>query len=104
MSSTGQTEPSVNLDDLASTWRTVQMARAKAKEWTSIADAAMATIKEHVGEAETGTIAGRVAIRHTTRTVTRVDSKKLRAELPEPVLAPYLNTTTEHRYELVDEQ
>lgn len=92
----------VVLDDLAQTLQTVHIARAKAKEWTLIADAAMAEIKERVGDAPEATIGGQSVVKHSTRTVTRLDSKRLRAELPEPVLAPYLNVTTEHRYDLVE--
>lgn len=88
--------------NLAELWRTVQVAKAKAKSWTTIADAALDDIKNAMGEAAQATIAGKPVLRHTTRDVTRLDQKKLRADLPTEVLAPYLKTTTEHRYETVE--
>lgn len=94
--------PAVQLDDLANDLETVRQAREKAKAWSTMADTLMAQIKDRIGDAEEATIAGVPVVRHSTRTVTRLDSKRLRAELPEPVLAPYLNTTTEHRYDLLD--
>lgn len=94
----------VVLDDLRADVEAVRVARAKARAWTEIADTAMAKIKARVGEAaDQGTVDGKPVVRHGIREVTRVDSKRLRADLPAEVLAPYLNTTVEHRYELLED-
>lgn len=103
MSTTEEPVRQVAVDDLAKDWETVRLAKAKARAWTEIAESAMAKIKDRVGDADEATIAGRPVIRHSTRTVTRLDTKMLRAEIPEPVLAPYLRTTTEHRYDVIEE-
>jgi len=93
----------VVLDDLRADFEAVRVAKAKAKAWTEIADAALEKIKAAVGEtAEQGTIDGKPVVRHSVREVTRLDSKRLRADLPETVLAPYLKTTSEHRYDLLE--
>lgn len=97
-------DSTIEADDLAEDWETVRQAKALARQWAELADTVMARIKERLGEAEELTIGGRPAVRHSTRTVTRLDTKRLRADLPEPVLAPYLNVTTEHRYELITEE
>lgn len=90
-------------DPLAKDWETVRMARARAKEWTQLADLAMGQLKERVGDADQVTINGRPAVRRSERTVTRVDAKALRADLPEEVLAPYLRTSVETRYDLLED-
>ena len=94
--------PPVELDDLAGILENIRIAKHNAQSWREVAETLMADVKARVGEAEVGTVGGQPVVRHSTRTVTRVDAKRLRAELPEPVLAPYLNVTTEHRYELVE--
>jgi len=93
----------IPLDDLADDVDLVRRARQLARQWSELADTTMAKIKEAVGDAEEATVNGRPAVRHSTRTVTRLDSKRLRADLPEDVLAPYVNVTTEHRYELLED-
>lgn len=100
-----QTPPVVVvLDDLRADVEAVRVARAKAKAWTDIANTAMDKIKARVGEAaEQGTIDGKPVVRHGIREVTRVDAKRLRADLPAEVLAPYMTTTVEHRYELLED-
>ena len=95
--------PRVPLDDLADDIDLVRRAKALARQWTELADTTLARIKEAVGEAEEATVNGRPAVRHSIRMVTRVDSKRLRADLPTEVLAPYLTTTPEHRYELLED-
>jgi hypothetical protein len=97
-------EPKViAMDDLAQTRIAVIHAKAKAKEWTQIAEAGMTAIKERLADADEGTIDGRPVVRRVVRTVTRVNAKALRADLPPEVLAPYLTTNTETRYELETE-
>jgi hypothetical protein len=94
--------PPVALDDLALILENIRIAKHNARSWSEVAETLMADVKARVGEAEVGTVGGEPVVRHSVRTVTRLDSKRLRAELPEPVLAPYLNVSTEHRYELVE--
>lgn len=93
----------VPLDSLRADREAVQLARQRAKAWTEIADAAMEKIKAALPDVGEGTIDGKPVVRHSTREVTRVNSKALRADLPEAVLAPYLTTTIEHRYELLED-
>jgi hypothetical protein len=90
----------VDIAALADDLELVRKARQLAAQWKELAENTMARIKDAIGEAEEATIDGKPVVRHSTRTVTRVDSKRLRADLPAEVLAPYLNITTEHRYEL----
>lgn len=94
-------ETTVPLDDLATQFAALRQAKALAKQWAGVADTLLDDIKERLGEAGEGTVNGQPAIRRTERTVTRLDTKTLRAEIPEPVLAPYLKTTTEIRYDLL---
>lgn len=96
-------ETRIVIDDMANTWEVLVLAKAKVREWELIAKAAMDDIKARIGDAEEAVIDGRPAIRHSTREVTRVDTKALRAEVPAEVLAPYLRTTTEHRYDLLED-
>lgn len=91
----------VRLDDLAVQFDALRQAKALAKQWSDLATKLLDDIKEHLGEAAEGTVNDRPAIRRTERTVTRLDTKALRAEIPEPVLAPYLKTTVETRYDLL---
>lgn len=95
--------PKIEIDHLAATLDQIREAKARAKQWSTIADVLMADVKDAVGEAEEATIDGRPVVRHSVRQVTRLDTKALRAEIPEAVLAPYLKTTDEHRYELLED-
>ena len=92
----------VPIDDLADDLETIRQAKAKAKEWTLLADVLMALVKERIGPAAEATVSGRPVVRRSERQVTRLDTKTLRAEVPADVLAPYLTTTTEVRYEMVN--
>lgn len=96
-------QTTVPLDDLAQTRAAVIYAKSEAKKWSTIADGLMDQIKERVGTAAQGTIDGRPVVRRMERTVTRLDSKALKADLPPEVLAPYQKTTVEIRYELLED-
>lgn len=91
----------VRLDDLADTLESVRQAKALAKQWSDLADTLMAQIKDRIGEATEATIDGQPVVRRSQRTVTRLDTKALRADIPAEVLAPYVRETVESRYELV---
>jgi len=93
----------VPLDDLRLILENIRIAKQNARSWAEVAENLMADVKARVGDADQGTVDGKPVVRHSIRHVTRLDSKRLRAELPEPVLAPYLNTTDEHRYELLED-
>jgi len=92
----------VPADDLASDLETVRQAKALAKQWADLADATMARIKDRIGNHDGATIDGRLAVRRSERTVTRLDTKALKADIPAEVLAPYMRPTVEWRYELVE--
>lgn len=95
--------PPVPLDHLAADRAAYLAAKANAKSWSLVADVHLEIIKAALPDVGEGTIDGKPVLRHSTREVTRVDSKRLRADLPVEVLAPYLNTTVEHRYELLED-
>jgi hypothetical protein len=94
----------VRLDDLADVRETLLLAKAEQEKWKAVASAASDKIKERMGSAEYGTIAGRTAVTYKTRTVTRLDAPKLRADMGDDLLRQqgYLKTSTERRFELVD--
>jgi hypothetical protein len=94
----------VQLDDLADVRETLRLAKEEQAKWKAVADAAAEKIKERMGDAEIGTIAGREAVRFKHRTVTRLNTTKMRADMGDELLAQqgYLTTTTERRFEIVD--
>lgn len=92
----------VDISDLADDRETLRLAKAEMAKWKDVADAAAAKIQERLGDAEVAVIDGRPVATWKRREVTRVDVKTLRADVPAEVLAPYLKTTTERRFELCD--
>lgn len=92
------------LDDLADVRETLRLAKEEQAKWKAVADAATEKIKERMGDAEVGTIAGRDAVKFSSRVVTRLDAPKMRADMGDDLLRAqgYLKTTIERRFELVD--
>ena len=94
----------VDLDPTATAFLTAYIeAKQKVKEWTEKADIAAEQVKAAMGEHEIGLVNGREAVRWTTVTSTRIDSKKVK-ELLDPKLLPLIQSETiTRRFSIVDE-
>jgi predicted phage-related endonuclease len=95
-------QPPVEIDDLADQLETVRLAKAEIEKWKSVKEAAEEAVKNRLGDNEVGTVGGRHAVEWKHHVKTRVDVKRLRAEIPPEVIDPYLITTTERRFEIKD--
>jgi hypothetical protein len=83
----------VALDNLRDTLNAYSLATAEIEKWKGIQAQARAAIETALGDAEVGTVDGVKAVTWTRSERTTLDSKKLQADLPADVLAPYLRTT-----------
>jgi len=90
---TTQHETTVKLDQLRDDLNAYSQAAAEIEKWKAVQAAARARIEEALGEAEVGTIDGLRAVTWTHSERTTLDAKRLQADLPAEVLAPYLRTT-----------
>lgn len=95
------TEP-VDLTDIADTLETYRQAKAEIAKWKDVAAAAEERIKAKLGDAETGKIHGLTAVTWKMHDDTRLDTKRLRADLPPALLAPYMTTKPVRRFEVRD--
>lgn len=86
------TEP-VALDSLRDTLNAYSLATAEIEKWKTIQAQARAAIEAALGEAEVGTVDGVKAVTWAWSERTSVDTKRLQADLPAEVLAPYMRTT-----------
>lgn len=86
-------ETAVQLDSLREHLNAYSLAAAEIEKWKGVQAAARARIEEALGEAEVGTIDGQRAVTWTHSERTTLDAKRLQAELPADVLAPYMRTT-----------
>jgi hypothetical protein len=79
-----------DISRLASTVEALRQARAEKAKWADVENACVEKIKEALGDEPEGTIDGRVVITWKySKPAETLDVKKLVAELPESVLAPY---------------
>lgn len=85
--------PPVSLDSLRDHLNAYSLAAAEIEKWKTVQAQARAAIEQALGEAEVGTIDGQRAVTWTHSERTTLDSKRLQAELPADVLAPYMRTT-----------
>jgi predicted phage-related endonuclease len=104
---TSSFQPPVVIDDLADQLQTSRLAKAEIQKlkaeietWESVKEAADEAVKNRLGDNEVGTVGGRTAVVWKHHVKTRVDVKRLRAEIPPEVIDPYLITTTERRFEI----
>lgn len=96
----------IELDESSKTHlETLRLARAelaKLKEatesWEAIANQAKEAVEDFLGEHESGRIDGAEVVTYTHGTRTSVDVTRLRAEIPAPVLAPYLSKKPTRRF------
>lgn len=87
------TQPTVSLDSLRDVLNAYSLAAAEIEKWKTIQAQARAAIEAALGDAEVGTVDGVKAVTWTSSERTSLDTKKLQADLPADVLAPYLRTT-----------
>lgn len=90
----------VALDGLRDQLNAYSLASAEIEKWTAIRTAAQDAIKAALGDAEVGTVDGVKAVTWATAERTTVDTKRLQADLPADVLAPYLRTITVRTFKL----
>lgn len=83
----------VALDDLRDQLNTYSLAAAEIEKWKAIQTSARQAIEAALGEAEVGTVAGVKAVTWARSERTTLDTRKLQADLPAEVLAPYMRTT-----------
>jgi predicted phage-related endonuclease len=83
----------VQLDGLREHLNAYSLAAAEIEKWKGIQAQARAAIETALGENEVGTIDGQRAVTWTHSERTTIDTKRLQAELPAEVLAPYTRTT-----------
>jgi hypothetical protein len=88
----------VSLDDLAADVETLRLARAEEAKWKAVKEAAAEKIRERMGVAEEGTIDGHVIVTWRTHEHTDLDVKRLRNEITDDVLRPYLRTSTRRTF------
>jgi predicted phage-related endonuclease len=90
-----QTEPAaaVSLDGLRDHLNAYSLAAAEIEKWKSIQAQARAAIETALGDAEIGTVDGAKAVTWIRSERTTIDTKRLQADLPPEVLAPYTRTT-----------
>lgn len=80
--------------DTLEAWR---QAKAEAAKWKDVITALEERLAVAFGSDDKGYIDGRLVLTNTWKTVTRFDTKRLRADLPEEVLAPYLAEPKQER-------
>lgn len=100
----GQSEPSVTaIDDLATWVDAYRAACANRDQWSEIADRAKQQITQKLERdaAEVGTVNGRPAVRWTSVTSHRLDTKTLKAKDPE-LAERYTVTSTSRRFTVVE--
>lgn len=99
---TTSTQPDVvNLDGFRDLVNAASLAAAEIEKWKGIQEQARAAIQAALGDAEVGTVDGVKAVTWTTSERTSVDTKRLQADLPPEVLAPYQRTTVVRTFRLV---
>lgn len=76
-------------------------ARAEQSKWKEIEAAAKSAILEALGDAEEGTVDGRVVLTRKTITTSRLDGKALRKAMPD-VAEAFTNTSVSSRIELAE--
>lgn len=92
MSITESTVP-VSLDGLRDHLSAYSLAAAEIEKWKGIQAAARARIEDALGDAEVGTVDGVKAVTWTHSERISLDTKRLQADLPADVLAPYTRIT-----------
>jgi hypothetical protein len=80
--------------DTLEAWR---QAKAEAAKWKDVITALEERLSHALGDDDKGYIGDRLVLTNTWKTVTRFDAKRLRADLPEEVLAPYLADPKQER-------
>lgn len=90
---TTTTPQAVQLDALREHLNAYSLAAAEIEKWKTIQAQARIAIEAALGDAEVGTVNGQKAITWAHSERTSLDTKRLQAELPAEVLAPYLRTT-----------
>lgn len=88
-----EVEQVVPIDPLHDHLQAYLNASRRIEEWKEVQAEARAAIEAALGEAEVGTVAGRKAVTWSRAERTSLDTKRLQADLPATVLAPYLRTT-----------
>lgn len=93
------------IDDLATWLDAYRTACSNRDQWSEIADRAKQQITQHLDRdaAEIGTINGRTAVRWTTVTSNRLDTKTLKAKDPE-LAERYTVAATTRRFTVVDSE
>ncbi|WP_018350970.1 hypothetical protein [Longispora albida] len=91
------------VDDLTATLTAFRQLDAEARRWAAARDELRRVIEARLGEAEAGTVAGRVAVRFSTYTDRRVDASRLRKLAPAALVAECTVETVRRRFSLVDE-
>jgi hypothetical protein len=79
-------------------------AKAKVKEWSERADLASEQVKAAMGRSEIGLVNGREAVRWVTVETHRIDTKRIREELPADLIAKLERTTISRRFTIVGEE
>lgn len=92
-----------SIDDLATWLDAYRHADTQIKQWTETKNDIRARITTALGEAETGTIAGRPAVRWTKVESSRLDVKKAKELLPAQVIAAITTVSTSRRFTLVED-
>lgn len=90
----------VPIDTLRDDLNAYSLAAAEIDKWKAIQAAARARIEAALGDADTGTVDGQKAVTWTFAERTNLDVKRLQADLPADILAPYLRTTTTRTFRL----
>lgn len=97
----------VKIDALADDVETIRLAKAEQEKWKAVEDAARGRLEAAMGEAEEGTVAGRVVVKLAHRTRRGLNQAKtkefLEAAIPDPELrAQFYSTTVYRQLSLVD--
>lgn len=88
-----------DLDDLADTVESLQQAKREIAKWRDVEEAAASRIKERMlaDSADEGALDGHTVVTWHAAERTDLDVKRLRRELGDAVLAPYMRTSVVRR-------
>ncbi|MBA2559945.1 MAG: hypothetical protein H0V07_08670 [Propionibacteriales bacterium] len=94
------TTPKIHTDiSAAGEWlKAYSTAKAESDRWAEIAAAARRNVEEAMGAAEVGLVDGRKALTWSFVERTTVDTKKLRDDLGDDALEPYMRTTISRQF------